>query len=163
MIQVNDRQKKVAKLLWDFQSLREEHIMKLCGCTENDINHLIASKVITKDVNTKILKYMGKEVNNRNIVAFDVVMDYLDRNPEIKKPKKYPINVSMKAGIFSYDIIAIKEVEIENLFENIDDISTSDRIIIIIETKEYIKRKLKTKRPCYICTYPPLEIVDRIN
>ena len=105
---MNDRQKKVAKLLCDFQSLREEHIMKLCGCTENDINHLIASKVITKDVNTKILRYMGKEVNNRNIVAFDVVMDYLNRNPEIKKPKKYPINVSMKAGIFSYDIIAIK-------------------------------------------------------
>jgi len=159
---MNDVQKKIVKLLWDFQSLREEHINKLCLCDEKDINYLIANKVITKDKNTNILKYMGKEVNNRNIVAFDVVMDYLERKPEIKK-SKYPINVSMKAGVFTYDIIAIKEIEMENLFENIDKISTSDRIIIIIETKEYQKRKLKTKRPCYICTYPPLEIVDRIN
>lgn len=159
---MNDKQKKIAKLLWDFQSLREEHVYKLCECKENDINYLIANKVITKDKNTNILRYMGKEINSRNIVAFDVVMDYLERNPEIKK-SKHPINVSMKAGIFTYDIIAIKEIEMENLFENIDNISSSDRIIIIIETKEYIKRKLKTKRPCYICTYPPLEIVDRIN
>lgn len=159
---MNDKQKKIAKLLWDFQSLREEHVYKLCECKENDINYLIANKIIIKDKSTNILRYMGKEINSRNIVAFDVVMDYLERNPEIKK-SKYPINVSMKAGVFTYDIIAIKEIEMENLFENIDKISTSDRIIIIIETKEYIKRKLKTKRPCYICTYPPLEIVDRIN
>lgn len=159
---MNDTQKKIVKLLWDFQSLREEHINKLCLCDEKDINYLIANKVISKDKNTNILKYMGKEMNNRNIVAFDVVMEYLERKPEVKK-SKYPINVSMKAGVFSYDIIAIKEIEMENLFENIDNISTSDRIIIIIETKEYQKRKLKTQRPCYICTYPPLEIIDRIN
>lgn len=28
---------------------------------------------------------MQKEINNRNIVAFDVVMNYLDRNPILKK------------------------------------------------------------------------------
>lgn len=72
-MQVNDKQKQIAKLLWDFQSLREEHILKICHCTENDINFLIANKVITKDKNTKILKYKNKEINNRNIVAFDVV------------------------------------------------------------------------------------------
>lgn len=159
---MNDVQKKIVKLLWNFQALREEHINKLCLCDEKDINYLIANKVISKDKNTNILKYMGKEVNNRNIVAFDVVMEYLERKPDVKK-SKHPINVSMKAGVFTYDIIAIKEIEMENLFENIDKISTSDRIIIIIETKEYQKRKLNTKRPCYICTYPPLEIVDRIN
>lgn len=159
---MNNSQKKIVKLLWDFESLREEHIIKLCECTENDINHLIANKVIIKDKNTKILRYIGKEVNNRNIVAFDIVMQYLDRNPIVKK-SKYPINISMKTTSFSYDIIAIKEKEMENLFENIDSISASDRIIIIIETKKYQPRKLKTTRPCYICTYPPIDIVDKIN
>ncbi len=159
---MNDKQKTIAKLLWDFNSLREEQIIQICECTKNDINYLIANKVIARDKNTGILKYMGKELNNRNIVAFDVVMHYLERKPEIKK-SKHPINISMKAGLYSYDIIAIKEIEMENLFENIDNISTSDRIIIIIETKEYRKIKLKTRRPCYICTYAPLEIVDRIN
>ena len=159
---MNDKQKQIAKLLWDFQSLREEQVMKICDCTEKDINCLIASKVITKDKNSKILKYINKEINNRNIVAFDVVMDYLDRNPILKKAK-HPINVSMKTDYYTYDIIAIKEVESDTLFEKLDEKSTSDRVIIIIETKEYNKKFVNTKRPCYICTYPPLEIVDRIN
>lgn len=159
---MNDKQKQIAKLLWDFQSLREEHILRICNCTEKDINCLIASKVITKDKNTKILKYNNKEINNRNIVAFDVVMDYLDRNPKLKKAK-HPINVSMKTDYYTYDIIAIKEAEVDTLYEILDNISTADRVIIIIETKEYVKKFVNTKRPCYICTYPPLEIVDRIN
>ena len=161
-MQMNDKQKHVAKLLWDFQSLREEQVKKICGCTEKDINCLIASKVITKDKNLQILKYVNKEINNRNIVAFDVVMEYLDRNPILKKGK-HPINVSIKTDYYTYDIIAIKEVEADTLFEKLDEKSTSDRVIIIIETKEYNKKFVNTKRPCYICTYPPLEIVDRIN
>ena len=115
-MQVNDKQKQISKLLWDFQSLREEHVLKICNCTENDINCLIANKVLTKDKNTKILNYNNKrEVNNRNIVAFDVVMEYLDRNPKLNKAK-YPINVSMKTDEFTYDIIAIKEEETENYY-----------------------------------------------
>lgn len=162
-MQVNDKQKQISKLLWDFQSLREEHVFKICNCTENDINCLIANKVLTKDKNTKILNYNNKkEVNNRNIVAFDVVMEYLDRNPKLNKAK-HPINVTIKTNDFTYDIIAIKEVESDALFEKIDEISSSERVIIIIETKQYIKKFVNTKRPCYICTYPPLEIVDRIN
>ena len=159
---MNDKLKQVAKLLWDFQSLREEQVMKICNCTEKDINCLIASKVITKDKNSKILKYFNKEINNRNIVAFDVVMEYLDRNPVLKKAK-HPINVSMKTDSYTYDIIAIKEIEVDTLFEKLDQISNSDRVIIIIETKEYNKKFINTNRPCYICTYSPLEIVDKIN
>lgn len=159
---MNDKQKHIAKLLWDFESLRENQVMKICNCTENDINNLIANKVISKDRNTNILKYNNKQINNRNIVAFDVVMEYLDRNPVLKKAR-HPINVFMKTDYYTYDIITIKEVEIEALFEKIDEISKADRIIIIIETKEYIRKFLNTKRPCYICTYPPLEIVDRVN
>lgn len=159
---MTDKQERVAKLLWDFESLREEQVMRICNCTKYDINFLIASKAITKDKKTRILKYSNKEVNNRNVVAFDVVMEYLDRNPILKKGK-HPINVTMKTDKFTYDIIAVKEVEVDTLFEMIDDLSDSDRVIIIIETKQYIPKVIKTKRPCYICTYPPLEIVDRIN
>ena len=162
-MQVNDKQKQISKLLWDFQSLREEHVLKICNCTENDINCLIASKVINKEKNTKILNYNNKkEVNNRNIVAFDVVMEYLDRNPKLKKAK-HPINVSMKTDEFTYDIIAIKEIETDTLFEKIDEISKADKVIIIIETKQYIKKFINTKRPCYVCSYPPLVIEEKIN
>ena len=60
-------------------------------------------------------------------------------------------------------IILIKEIEKDALFDKLDEISKSERVIIIIETKGYVKEIIKTKRPCYICTYPPIEIVDRIN
>ena len=161
---MNDKQRKIAKLLWDFQSLREEQIIKLCDCKEEDINFLIANKAIVKDKNTKILNYNNKkEVNNRNVVAFDVVMEYLERNPKIKKAK-HPVNVTIETEKYTYDVIAIKEIEQDALFDKIDEISKSDRVIIIIETKKEYERKLiNTKRPCYICTYSPLEIVDAVN
>lgn len=159
---MNERQNKIVRFLWNFNSLKEEQIMKLCECTENDINELIGKKIIVKDKEKKILRYVLKEVNERNVVAFDVVMEYLDRNPKILKAQ-YPVNVTMKIGYCCYDIIYVKEDEIEKLFKDIDKISKADKIIIIIETNNYIERKIHTKRPCYICTSPPLEIVDEIN
>lgn len=159
---MDEKKYKIQKLLWDFQSLREEHIIKICKCTQDDINVLIANKALIRDKNTGIIRHKGKEANNRNVVAFDVVMEYLDRNPEIKKGK-FPVNVTLQTKYISYDIIAIKEQEIDNLYENIDTISSANKIIIIIETKNYIKKKINTKRPCYICTFPPLEIIDKVN
>lgn len=152
---MNEKQNKIAKLLWDFQSLREEHILKVWGCSINDIDVLVANKVLVRDKKTNIIRYRTKEINNRNVAAFDVVMDYLERNPEIKKGK-HPVNVTLKTRYVSYDIIAIKEQEVDNLYQNIDTISKADKLIIIIETKNYMKRKINTKRPCYICTFPPL-------
>ena len=59
---MNDKQKNIMKLLWDFDSLRESQIMKLCNCSETDINNLISNKVISKDVKKGILKYAKKEI-----------------------------------------------------------------------------------------------------
>lgn len=159
---MNEKQKQILKLLWEFQSLRENQILKICKCTEVDINYLIANRVIIKEKNTKILRYNGKEINSRNIAAFDVVMEYLERRPKLKKGK-YPISVSMEIEKVTYDIIAIKEIEINTLFEKIDEISKSDKVIVIIESKEYLKKAINTKRPCCICVYPNLKIVDMIN
>lgn len=159
---MNEKQHKIAKLLWNFNSLREQHVIKICGCTKEDINVLIANKVLVREEKTGLIRYRTKEVNNRNVVAFDVVMEYLDRNPEIKKGK-FPVNVTMQTKYISYDIIAVKKEEVETLYEMIDTISSADKIIIIIETNNYIKREIKTKRECYICTYPPLDIVDKLN
>lgn len=159
---MTEKQNKIAKLLWDFHSLREEHIIRVCECTKHDIDVLTVKRVLVRDKETKLIRHRGKEINNRNIVAFDVVMEYLDRIPEIKKGK-FPVNVTLQTKYTSYDIISIKEDEADKLFEEIDDKSTADKIIIIIETNHYIRRKIKTKRPCYICISPPLDIVDKLN
>ena len=39
-MRVNDKQKNIMKLLWDFDSLRESQIMKLCNCSETDILYI---------------------------------------------------------------------------------------------------------------------------
>ena len=43
---MDEKKYKIQKLLWDFQSLREEHIIKICKCTQDDINVLIANKAL---------------------------------------------------------------------------------------------------------------------
>lgn len=159
---MTEKQNKIIKLLWDFQSLRETHIIRICDCTTNDIDFLVSKKALVREKDTKIIRHQGKEINNRNIVAFDVVMEYLERNPEIKKGNR-PVNVTLKTRYISYDIIAIKENEVDKLYENINNISSADKIIIIIQTKKYVKKKINTDRECLICTYSPLEIVDKEN
>ena len=61
-MRVNDKQKNIMKLLWDFDSLRESQIMKLCNCSETDINNLISNKVISKDVKKGILSMQKKKL-----------------------------------------------------------------------------------------------------
>lgn len=159
---MTEKHKEIAKLLLDFDSLKVEQVLKICSCTESDINVLIANKSIKREKNSKILRHSSRNINSRNIAAFDVVIEYLDRKPVLSKAS-YPINVTMKVQNLSYDIIAIKEMEIDSLFEKIDKISKADKLIIIVETKQYIRRIIKTNKPCLICTYPPLEIVDKAN
>ena len=159
---MTEKQNKIIKLLWDFQSLRETQILRICNCTPDDIDFLVSQKALVREKDSKIIRGQGKEFNNRNIVAFDVVMEYLERKAEIKKGKR-PVNVTLKTRYISYDIIAIKEDEIEYLYDNIDNLSSADKIIIIIQTKQYMRKKINTDRECLICTYSPLEIVDKIN
>ena len=158
---MNEKQHKIVKLLWQFNSLREKHILRLCNCSTTDIDVLIANKTLIRE-KTGIIRYRPKEVNNRNVAAFDVIMEFLERNPKIKKGK-FPVSVKMQIGYINYDIIAVKEKEIDNLYKNIDSISNADKIIIIIETKNYKNKKINTNKECLICKYPPIEIVDKIN
>ena len=66
-MQVNDKQKQISKLLWDFQSLREEHVYKLCNCEEKDINFLIANKEKEKDDKEKNENEEEKNKDNSTV------------------------------------------------------------------------------------------------
>ena len=103
---------------------------------------------------------------------------YYDRNPiesistRIKSEasilrklqnRNLPLSLeSMEENIF--DIAGVRVIgsflediyDLANYFLKQDDVH-------LIETKDYRKQFLNTKRSCYICTYSPLEIVDRIN
>ena len=161
---MTDKQNKIAKLLWDFESLRENQIINICECDRNDIDWLVAKNIICRDNNKNVLYHKLRKINNRNVVAFDVVLEYLDRCSNIRKGK-HPINVSFDIQNIKYDIIAIKEVEIDKLYNDIDNISQANKVIIIIESNTYLKRKINTKRECLICTYSKgkIDIVDKFN
>ena len=79
-------------------------------------------------------------------------MEYLDRNPVLKKAK-HPINVSMKTDYYTYDIIAIKEVEEDTLFEKLDEIlgieglDWNDTVNIIATYLHYPIEELFYKEP----------------
>lgn len=160
---MNDKLKQILNLLWTFESLKEEHILKMCDCTKKDINYLITRKAISKDKETNIIKYGRKDINVKHVAAFDVIMYYLNRNPTIKKGN-HPVTISMtiKDGT-TYDIIYIKEIEAEALFKKIDEVSDADKLIIIIEAKKYTPQVSNTKKPCYICIYPPIDIKSSLN
>lgn len=161
---MTEKQNKIAKLLWDFESLRENQMISICDCDRNDIDWLVAKNIICRDNNKNILYHKLRRTNNRNVVAFDVVLEYLDRCTNIKKAK-YPINVSFDVNNIKYDIIAIKEVEIDKLYNDIDNISQANKVIIIIESSTYVKRKINTKREFLICIYykEKINIVDKLN
>ena len=161
---MTEKQNKIAKLLWDFESLREKHIINICGCDRNDIDLLVAKNIICRENSKSILYHKLKSINNRNIVSFDVVMEYLDRCSNIRKAK-HPINVSFDVESIKYDIIAIREIETEKLFEDIDKISQANKVIIIIQTNTYEKRNINTNKECLICIYSDneIKIVDKIN
>ena len=67
---MNDKLKEIVNLLWTYDSLREEHILKMCECTEKDINCLIINKAISKDKETNILKYGRRDINIKHIGKF---------------------------------------------------------------------------------------------
>lgn len=161
---MTEKQNKIAKLLWDFESLRENQIISMCGCDRNDIDWLVAKNIICRDKGKDILYHKLRKINNRNIVAFNVVIEYLDRCSNIRKGK-YPVNVSFDVNNIKYDIIAIKEIEVERLYNEIDNISQADKMIIIIETNKYMRTRLNSNRECLICTFyeKKLEIVDKLN
>ena len=58
-MQVNDKQKQISKLLWDFQSLREEHVYKLCNCEEKDINFYRKMANSTITIESMLRKCIG--------------------------------------------------------------------------------------------------------
>ena len=62
---MTEKQNKIIKLLWDFQSLRESHIIRICDCTTNDIDFLVSQKVLIREKSSKIIRHQGKDINNR--------------------------------------------------------------------------------------------------
>lgn len=159
---MNKKQNEVLQFLLSFKTATEEQLIKLTNCSMQDINYLLTNKLILKDKSTNLIYHKLRGLDVKFMVALDVICKYrLDLQNYSKA--KFPVIITFMIENITYDVIVAKAIEQNRIFEILDDISSSDRIILVIENKEeYDISKIKTNRECLICTYP-LKIIGKVN
>lgn len=159
---MNKKQNEVLQFLLSFKTATEEQLIKLTNCSMQDINYLLTNKLILKDKNTNLIYHKLRGLDVKFMVALDVICKYKS-NLENYAKAKFPVIITFMIEKITYDVIVAKAIEQDRIFETLDDISFSDRIILVIENKgKYDISKIKTNRECLICTYP-LKIIGKVN
>ena len=184
---MNKKQNEVIQFLLKFKTATENQLIKLTNCSNQDINYLLTNKLIIKDKETGLIyhKLRGLDylLTNKLIikdketgliyhklrgldikfmVALDVICKY-QKDLQIYEKEKFPVIINFIVENISYDIIVARLIEQKRIFEMLDEVSSSDRIILVIENKEmYNIEDIKTNRECLICEYP-LKIIGKIN
>lgn len=159
---MNKKQNEVLQFLLNFKTASEEQLIKLTNCSVQDINYLLTNKLILKDKDTNLIYHKLRGLDVKFMVALDVICKYQSCLQNYAKAK-FPVILTFIVENISYDVIVAKAIEQERIFEMLDDISSSDRIILIIENKEmYDIAEIKTNRECLICEYP-LKVIGKVN
>ena len=159
---MNKKQNEVLQFLLTFKTATEEQLIKLTNCSIQDINYLLTNKLIMKDKDTNMIYHKLKGLDVKFMVALDIICKY---KPDIQSygKAKFPVIVTFSIQNITYDVIIAKTIEQKRIFEMVDEVSFSDRIIFVIENKEvYDISEIKTSRECLICTYP-LKIIGKVN
>ena len=156
------KQNEVLQFLLKFKTATEQQLIKLTNCNMQDINYLLTNKLILKDKNTNMIYHKLRGFDIKFMIALDVVCKY-QSNIQTYSKAKFPVIITFLIENITYDIIVAKAIEQKRIFEELDNISSSDKIILVIENKEkYDIEDIKTDRECLICSYP-LKIIGKVN
>lgn len=156
------KQNEVMQFMLNFKTATEKQILKLTDCTSQDISYLLTNKLISKDRETGLIYHKLKGIDVKFMVALDVICMY-KKDLQSYYKAKFPVIISFIVDDISYDIIVSKSIEQKRICELLDEISFSDKIILIIENEEKLNVScIKTNRECLICTYP-LKIIKKVN
>ena len=156
------KQNEILQFLLKFQTSREDQLIELLNCTKGDIDYLLSNKLIIIDAQTSLLYHKLKGLDIKFMIALDVICRYKKIILNYEKAK-FPIIISFISENTTFDIIVAKTIEQSRIFEMLDKISFSDKIIIIIENKEMCDiSKINTDREVLICTYP-LKVIAKVN
>ncbi len=159
---MNRKQNEVLKFLFTFKTATEKQLIELTDCTIHDINYLLTNKLIFKDKNTNMIYHKLRGVDVKFMVALELVCKYKPNIQNYEKAK-FPVIITFSIKNITYDVIVAKSIEQKRIFEMLDEISFSDKIILVIENKEkYDISDVKTNRECLICLYP-LKIIGKVN
>lgn len=159
---MNKKQNEVIQFLLQFKTAREDQLIKLTNCTKQDIDYLLSNKLIIKNNEHKVYYHKLRGIDIKFTVALDVICMYQKDIMDFYKAK-FPVILSFIVENTTFDVIVAKDIEQKRIFQELDKISFSDKIIIIIENKKkYDISDITTHREVLISTYP-LKVIAKIN
>lgn len=156
-------QNNIMQFLSKFKSCSQEQLIFFTGCSIQDINYLIYSNFIVRDLKTNLLHHKMKKVDVRTAVALDVVKIIKNEIKDFGYSRNFPVIFSMiTLENKTCDIAVVRKIEQEIVFKKLMEYSNADKIIIVLENDNYDKKLINTKKEVLICKYP-IEIIDKIN
>lgn len=156
-------QNNIMQFLSKFKSCSQEQLIFFTVCSIQDINYLISSNFIVRDLKTNLLHHKMKKVDVRTAVALDVVKIIKNEIKDFGYSRNFPVIFSMiTLENKTCDIVVVRKIEQEIVFKKLMEYSNADKIIIVLENDNYDKRLINTKKEVLICKYP-IEIIDKIN
>lgn len=159
---MNKKQNEVLQFLLNYKTAREDQIIQLTKCTKNDLDYLLSNKLIIKNNEPEVYYHKLRGLDIKFVVALDVVCK-CEKNITDFHKGRFPVIISFMAENTTFDVIVAKAIEQTRIFQELDKISFSDKIIIIIENKErYDITEIKTDREVLISAYP-LQEIAKVN
>ena len=159
---MNKKQNEVIQFLLKFKTATENQLIKLTNCSNQDIKYLLTNKLIIKDKETGLIYHKLRGLDIKFMVALDLICKY-QKDLQMYDKGKFPVIISFVVENITYDIIVARLIEQKRIFEMLDEVSSSDKIILVIENKElYNIEDIRTNRECLICEYP-LKVIGKIN
>ena len=159
---MNKKQNEVIQFLLKFKTATENQLIKLTNCNMQDINNLLTNKLIIKDKETGLIYHKLRGLDIKFMVALDLICKY-QKDLQMYDKGKFPVIISFVVENITYDIIVARLIEQKRIFEMLDEVSVSDKILLVIENKEmYNIEDIRTNRECLICEYP-LKVIGKVN
>lgn len=159
---MNKKQNEVMQFLLNFKTAKEEQLIKLTECSKSDLDYLLSNKLIIKNNNPDVYYHKLRGIDVKFPVALDVIC-MCQKNISNYSKGKFPVIITFDAENTTFDVIVAKTIEQSRIFQELDKISFSDRIIIVIENEEECDiSEIKTDREVLICTYP-IKTFSKLN
>lgn len=160
---MTDKQKEILDFLSNFKSCSFEQLIFFTQCNLQDINELIKLNYIIKDEKTNLLHHRLKKLDVRTAVALDVIIKIKKDIKEFFYSKNFPVIFTIITNDnITCDILVVRKIEQETVFTKIEKYSKANKLIIVLDSKEYDKTLINTKKEVLICTNP-IKIIDKIN
>lgn len=156
------KQNEVLQFLYDFKTAREDQIIRLTKCNKADIDYLLSNKLIIKNEKPAVYYHKLRGLDIKYVVALDAVCRCEKKISNFTKGK-FPVTVTFDVENTTFDVIVAKTIEQKRIFQELDKISFSDGIIIIVENEQNCNiGEINTDREVLICAYP-LKVIGKVN